>query len=142
MIQLNILELAKQGDTNAINTLVSQWLNLPTITPKTSFKQNCLQIMLESFEVPVKQLVVPLICDGLINLGIQSFKNVKIYGRVTGEDFPDWQQEIEIEALVNLDVLTSQTNIEVESSIGITTTTDNKLTVQKSSFLGSFLHHL
>ncbi|MEH2074750.1 MAG: hypothetical protein V7K57_10215 [Nostoc sp.] len=24
MIQLNILELAKQGDTNAINTLVSQ----------------------------------------------------------------------------------------------------------------------
>ena len=50
MIQLNILELAKQGDTNAINTLVSQWLNLPIITPKTSFKQNCLQIMLESIE--------------------------------------------------------------------------------------------
>ncbi len=61
--------------------------------------------MLESFEVPVQQLVVPLICDGLINLGIQSFKNVKIYGRVTGEDFPDWQQEIELEALVNLAVL-------------------------------------
>ncbi|MEH2107313.1 hypothetical protein [Nostoc sp.] len=137
MIQLNILELAKQGDTNAINTLVSQWLNLPGITPKTSFKQNCLQIMLESFEVPVQQLVVPLICDGLINLGIQSFNNVKIYGRVTGEDFPDWQQEIELEALVNLAVLTPQKNIEMESSIATTKTTDNKLTVQKPSFLGS-----
>ncbi|MEH1837856.1 MAG: hypothetical protein V7L20_03585 [Nostoc sp.] len=90
MIQLNILEHAKQGDTNAINTLVSQWLNLPKVTPKTSLKQNCLQKMLESFEVPVQQLVVPLICDGLINLSIQSFKNVKIYSRVTGEDFPDW----------------------------------------------------
>ncbi|MEH2236940.1 hypothetical protein [Nostoc sp.] len=120
MTQENILELAKQGDTNAINTLVSQWLNLPLITPKTSFKQNCLQIMLESIEVPVQKLVVPVICDGLINLGIQSFKNVKIYGRVTGEDFPDWQQEIELQALVNSAVLTPQTEIEVESSIAIT----------------------
>lgn len=138
MIQLNILELAKQGDTNAINTLVNQWLNLPRITPKTSFKQNCLQIMLESIEVPVQQLVVPLIYNGLINLGIQSFKNVKISGRVTGEDFPDWQQEIELEALVNSAVLTPQTDIEVKSSIAITkTTTDNKLTVEKPSFLGS-----
>ncbi|MDZ8260874.1 hypothetical protein [Nostoc sp. ChiQUE01b] len=138
MIQLNILEFAKQGDTNAINTLISQWLNLPTITPKTSLKQNCLQIMLESIEVPVQQLVVPVICNGLINLGIQSFKNVKIYGRVTGEDLPDWQQEIELEALLNSSVLIPQTKIEVESSIAITqTTTDDKLTVQKSSFLGS-----
>ncbi|MEH2255431.1 hypothetical protein [Nostoc sp.] len=137
MIQLNILELAKQGDTNAINTLVSQWLNSPRITSKTSFKQNCLQIMLESIEVPAQQLVVPVICNGLINLGIQSFNNVKIYGRVTGEDFPDWQQEIELEALVNSTVLTPQTNIEVESSIAITKTTDDKLTVRKSSFLGS-----
>ncbi|MBN3911415.1 MAG: hypothetical protein HWQ35_34235 [Nostoc sp. NMS1] len=137
MIQLNILELAKQGDTDAINTLVSQWLNLPGITPKTSFKQNCLQIMLESFEVPAQQLVVPIICDGLINLDIQSFKSVKIYGRVTGEYFPDWQQEIELEALINSTVLPPQTNIEVESSIVINKTTDNKLTVQKPSFLGS-----
>ncbi|MEH1824365.1 MAG: hypothetical protein V7L22_03185 [Nostoc sp.] len=74
MIQLNILEFAKQGDTNAINALVSQWLNLPRITPKISFKQNCLQIMLESFEITVQKLVIPLICDGLVNLGIQSFK--------------------------------------------------------------------
>ncbi|MEH2404769.1 hypothetical protein [Nostoc sp.] len=137
MIQLNILELAKQGDTNAINTLVSQWLNLPIITPKTSFKQNCLQIMLESFEVPVQQLVVPLICDGFINLSIESFKNVKIYGRVTGEDFPDWQQEIELEALVNSVGLTPQINLEVESSITIIKTANNKLTVKKPSFWDS-----
>ncbi|MEH2397763.1 hypothetical protein [Nostoc sp.] len=138
MIQLNILELAKQGDTNAINTLVNEWLNLPRITPKTSFKQNCLQIMLESFEVPVQQLVVPLICDGLIHSNIKYFHSIKIYGRLTGEDFPDWQQEIELEALVNSAVLTPQTDIEVKSSIAITkTTTDNKLTVEKPSFLGS-----
>jgi hypothetical protein len=78
MIQLNILELAKQGDTNAINTLVSQWLNLLRITPKTSFKQHCLQIMLESIEVPIQELVVPVICDGLINSSINYFNSAKI----------------------------------------------------------------
>jgi uncharacterized protein (DUF697 family) len=137
MIQLNILELAKQGDTNAINTLVSQWLNLPGITPKTSFKQNCLQIMLESFEVPVQQLVVPLICDGLVNLGIQSFKNVKIYGRVTGEDFPDWQQELELKAQIIIPSSIAQENVDIVSSNAITTT-DGQSLLQKPSFLGSF----
>ncbi|BBD65939.1 hypothetical protein NIES4072_03820 [Nostoc commune NIES-4072] len=73
--------------------------------------------MLESIEVPVQQLVVPLICDGLVNLGIQSFKIVKIYGRITGKDLPDWQQEIELEALVNLAVLTPQTNIESDFAV-------------------------
>lgn len=137
MIQRNILELAKQGDTNAINTLVSQWLNLPRITPKTSFKQNCLQIMLESIEVPVQQLVVPLICDGLINLGIQSFKNVKIYGRVTGEDFPDWQQELELKVQLITPSSIAQANVDIVSSNTITTT-DAQLSLQKPSFLGSF----
>ncbi|MEA5623571.1 hypothetical protein [Nostoc sp. UHCC 0251] len=137
MIQLNILELAKQGDTNAINTLISQWLNLPRITPKTSFKQNCLQIMLESFEVPVQQLVVPLISDGLINLGIQSFNNVKIYGRVTGEDFPDWQQEFELKVQLITPSSIAQAKVDIVSSNAITTT-DGQSSLQKPSFLGSF----
>ncbi|RCJ26943.1 hypothetical protein A6770_01855 [Nostoc minutum NIES-26] len=71
-MQLNIVELAKQGDTNAINTLIDQWVKLFNVTAKTSLKQNCLQIILESIEVPTQQLVVPLICDGLTNLGIQT----------------------------------------------------------------------
>ncbi|BAY74979.1 hypothetical protein NIES25_13960 [Nostoc linckia NIES-25] len=59
MIQLNILELAKQGDTNAINNLVNEWLGTPSITTKTTFKQDCLQVMLESDKVPEQQLLVP-----------------------------------------------------------------------------------
>ncbi len=90
MTQLDILELAKQSDTNAINSLVSQWLNSPSVTAKTNLKQDCLHIMLESFKVSEQQSLVPLIHNELINLGIQSVKKVKIYGRETGEDFPDW----------------------------------------------------
>jgi hypothetical protein len=42
MSEPNILELAQQGDTNAINTLITQWLKLPSITAKTSLKQDYL----------------------------------------------------------------------------------------------------
>jgi len=47
MTQLNIVELAKQGNTNAINTLLMQWLNLPNITAKTNLKQDYFQVMWE-----------------------------------------------------------------------------------------------
>ncbi|NDJ24999.1 hypothetical protein GS682_25800 [Nostoc sp. B(2019)] len=139
MTQQNILELAKQGDTNAINTLVSQWLNLPSITAKTSLKQDCLQIMLESVKVSEQQSLVTLIHNGLINLGIQSVEKVKIYGREIGEDFPDWQQELELKIQSSSPLSKSQANVDIVSSNAITTTTDSQLSLQKPSFLGSFL---
>jgi uncharacterized protein (DUF697 family) len=119
MTKLDTIELAKQGDANAINTLIAQWLNLPNIKVKASFKQDCLQVMLESIQVPEQQSLVSLIQDGLINLNAPSFKKVKIYGRQTDEEFPDWQQEFEI----------------IESSTAIVKkTTDNILSQQQPSF--------
>lgn len=138
MAQSNILELAKQGDTSAINTLVNEWLGLPSITTKTTFKQDCLQVMLESDKVPEQQSLVPLIHNGLISLSITSVKKVKIYGRETGEDFPDWQQEFELELEPNSPLLIYQTDVNLESSSAITkTTADSELSLQQPSFFGS-----
>lgn len=141
MIQLNILELAKQGDTNAINSLVNEWLGTPSITTKTTFKQDCLQLMLESDKVPEQQLLVPLIHNGLISLSIASVKKVKIYGREIGEDFPDWQQEFELELEPNSPLLIYQTDVNLESSSAITkTTADSQLSLQQPSFFGSLFN--
>ncbi|MBD2134963.1 hypothetical protein H6F47_21715 [Sphaerospermopsis sp. FACHB-1094] len=96
MNQSNNSELAKAGDINAINNLVNEWLQSPSITVKTTLKQDCLQIMLESAEVPEKESIIPCIRDNLLNLSIDSVKKVKIYARETGEDFPDWQEELEL----------------------------------------------
>ncbi|WP_242046459.1 hypothetical protein [Cylindrospermum sp. FACHB-282] len=123
MTQPNTIELAKQGDTGAINTLVNEWLNSPSIKTKTTLKQDCLQIMLESAKVPEQQTLVPPIRDALMNLNIQSITKVKIYGRETGEDFPDWQQEFELEVKLNSSLSVPQT--------------DGKLSVQKPSFFNS-----
>ncbi|OUL22899.1 hypothetical protein BV378_23615 [Nostoc sp. RF31YmG] len=138
MTQLNTLELAKQGDTNAINTLVIEWLGLPSITAKTSLKQDCLQVMLESANIPEQNSLVPLIHDGLIDLGIPTITKVKIFGREAGEDFPDWQQELELEVQPNSLSSTLQAGVGTESSTAITTTpADTQLSIQQPSRLGS-----
>ena len=120
MNQSNHSELAKSGDINAINNLVNQWLHSPSIAVKTTLKQDCLQIMLESAEVPEKESIIPCIRDKLVNLSIDSVKKVKIYARETGEDFPDWQEELELNYTL------------------IVQKTESQLSTQKPSLFNSF----
>ncbi|MBD2197244.1 MULTISPECIES: hypothetical protein [Calothrix] len=136
MTQLNTLELAKQGDANAINTLIIEWLGLPSITAKTSLKQDCLQVMLESENIPEQNSLVPLIHHGLSDLGSQTFKKVKIFGREAGEDFPDWQQELELQP--DSSASTLQADVVTESVTVVTTTKeDSQLSIKEPSFFDS-----
>ncbi|BBD62669.1 hypothetical protein NIES2109_55150 [Nostoc sp. HK-01] len=114
----------------AINTLLMQWLNLPNITAKTNLKQDYLQVMLESARVPEQNLLVPVIQKELTNLGIQSVKKVKIYGRETGEDLLDWQHEFHVDL--------SAPQADIQTSLAITNTTANsELIVSQPSLFGS-----
>lgn len=110
-------ELAKQGDVNAIATLITQWLNSQSITVKVSLKNDCLQVKLESGAVPQPQIVVPLIRDRLINLDIQSIKKVKIFGQQIGDEFPDWQEEFELEKEEDLPTSEPEADRDRQSSI-------------------------
>ncbi|MBH8555729.1 hypothetical protein I8751_25965 [Nostocaceae cyanobacterium CENA357] len=47
-----ILALAKQGDANAIAVLINNSLKEKRIVGKVTRKEDCLQIILESSEVP------------------------------------------------------------------------------------------
>ncbi len=118
MTQLNI-DAPAQTDVNAIANLLNQTLQCQGIAAKAALKDVCLQIMLESVQVPDEQVVVLLIRDRLINLDIQSGKKVKIYGRQIGEDFPDWQYEFDLEEQVNLSLLATKAAVEVQPSIPI-----------------------
>ncbi|MBE9217602.1 hypothetical protein [Dolichospermum flos-aquae] len=124
MNQSNHSELAKSGDINAINNLVNQWLHSPSITVKTTLKQDCLQIMLESAKVPEKESIIPCIRDNLLNLSIDSVKKVKIYAREAGEDFPDWQEELEFNYTLNYTLIVQKT--------------ESQLSTQKPSLFNSF----
>ena len=117
MTQPNVLELAKQGNAQAIAALMNRHLQPKGITAKANLKDSCLQVMLEAAPVPNQKALVAYISKSMTSLGSGFIKKVKIYGRETGEDFPAWQQEFEIEEQVNSPLLTAQATVEVESSI-------------------------
>jgi hypothetical protein len=94
--QPTLLELAKQGNANAIATLMNRQLQPKGITAKAALKDGCLQIMLESAQIPNQQALVEFIRKGITSLEATSIQQVKAYGRQAGEDFPAWNQEIEI----------------------------------------------
>jgi DNA-binding transcriptional regulator YhcF (GntR family) len=96
MTQPNLLELAKQGDAQAIASLMNRQLQPKGITAKVALKDACLQIMLESAQVPNQQALVAFIRKSIVGLGAASIERVKIYGRQTGEEFPAWNQEFEL----------------------------------------------
>jgi ribosomal protein L35AE/L33A len=97
MTQPNLLELAKQGDAQAIASLMNRQLQPKGITVKVALKDACLQIMLESAQVPNQQALVAFIRKGITGLGAVSIERVKVYGRQTDEEFPAWSQELEID---------------------------------------------
>jgi hypothetical protein len=94
--QPNLLELAKQGNVEAIAALMNRSLQPKGITVvKAAFKDSCLHILLESAQVPDQQALVAFVDQGLTRLEAASIKQVKLYGRQTGEEFPAWSQEFE-----------------------------------------------
>ncbi|MEH2416241.1 SHOCT domain-containing protein [Nostoc sp.] len=101
MTQPNLLELAKQGDASAIASLMNRQLQPKGITVKVALKDACLQIMLESAQVPNQQALVAFVRKGIVGLGAASIERVKVYGRQGGEDLTVWTEEFELVLQVN-----------------------------------------
>ncbi len=102
MTQPNLKELAKQGDVKAIATLMNRALQPKGITAKVQLKDCCLQVMLESTQVPKQQFCVALIGEGMRRLGVSSIQSLRIFGRQRGEDFPAWTEELALNLQPNL----------------------------------------
>lgn len=90
-----IKQLAKQGNPKAIAALLNRSLQRQGVTAKVGRDKNNLQVILESAQVPPTNLS-QRICQGLINLGVESIDRVQIYGRQIGEEIPDWSQDIDL----------------------------------------------
>jgi hypothetical protein len=95
----NLTELAKQGDPKAIATLMNRSLQPKGITANGSSRHDCLQLQLESAQVPSQAALVKFVQKGLMNLGVQSIKTVRIYGYQKGIETPAWEEEIELPSL-------------------------------------------
>jgi hypothetical protein len=111
----NTVELAKKGDLKAISELLNDQLQLRNVAVKVSVKDNCFLIMLISTETPQQLESVEFIRQAYINLHINPWHTVKIYGRRVGEEFPDWYEDIQIESI--LENLAKQGDIKAISQL-------------------------
>ncbi len=95
MTQLGLVELAKQGDPQAIAALINHQLQPKGILAKANTIKGCLQIIFEATEVPPQQVIANYIYTAISKLKAPSIEKVIIYGKQTGNDFPVWQQEFD-----------------------------------------------
>lgn len=92
----NLQVSASNGDIESISAILNNSFKQQKITLKIGIKENCLQILLESSQVPNQSLCTAIIRKELVRLKIESIKNVKVYGREIAEEFPAWFQEFEL----------------------------------------------
>ncbi len=93
-----VQQAAKNGNPQAIAILLNRQLQPKGITAKVSVKDSCLQIMLESANVPNQKALVTAIQKWIDGLGITSIhiQSVQIYAKQTGEEIPAWNDRFEI----------------------------------------------
>ncbi|HEY9619632.1 MAG TPA: hypothetical protein V6C78_04640 [Crinalium sp.] len=98
----NILELAKQGDARAIAALMNRYLQPKGITATAALEDSCLQIWLESEQIPNQPTLVEFVQKGMSNLGVETIRTVKLYGVQTGEPSPVWKEDIDLSPSLNV----------------------------------------
>lgn len=119
MTEQNLLKLAKQGNPKAIAAMLNQSLKSKNITAKANLKDGCLNILLESAQLPKQQTLVSFIRKGLIQLEVESIKTVKVYGRQAGEESTAWSETFEIVSQPETPSSTEKTDSENLSSYQI-----------------------
>lgn len=95
MNQQNLLKLAKQGDSQAIASLIEKALGDRHIKVKAAPDNQCLHLLLEANNLPDRETCIRGIRKQLQRIQPSSINTVTIYGRRNGEKLPDWSHTIE-----------------------------------------------
>ncbi|MBW4522157.1 MAG: choice-of-anchor D domain-containing protein [Scytolyngbya sp. HA4215-MV1] len=96
MTQQDLLGQARQGNVEAIATLLNRALQSKGITAKVGIKGDCLYVSLVAEQVPPQRVFAPFIHQAILKLRVKPVRSVRIYGRQTGQDSPTWYQEVDL----------------------------------------------
>jgi hypothetical protein len=96
MTQQNLLELAKQGDPQAIAALMNRSLQPKGIVATVERQGDRLRVLLEATQLPNREAMTLFVQKGIVNLGIPLIRSIDIQGRQTGSDQPVWQQQVNL----------------------------------------------
>ena len=90
MTQPHLLELAKQGDPQAIATLINATLEPQGVTAETFVEVDCLHVFLNAARPLNAQTLVTFVRRGILRLEVASIQQVQVYGKRLGEEQPHW----------------------------------------------------
>lgn len=94
MSQQSLLQLAKQGNTDAIASTINYLLKDQNINATASIDNNCLKIILESQEIINQESLLPFVHKLVLKLEIKTIDSLKIYAIQAGENLPLWTTSI------------------------------------------------
>lgn len=112
MTQANLLELAKQGDPQAIAALMNQSLQSKGMIATVERQGDELEVILEAERVPNRQALTAFVQQGIHNLGMQSIRSIRILGQQIGAGSPAWMQELIVDSATAGTPLTIQPETE------------------------------
>jgi hypothetical protein len=92
MVNSNILDLARQGNPEAIAKLMNQSLRVKQITVVVSLMDNCLTILASAPEPPNRTFMVNFVREGMEKLNTTSIQRVRIRSFQKGAKAPSWQE--------------------------------------------------
>lgn len=102
MTQPKLLELAKQGEPQAIAVLMNRSLQPQGLSVKVSREGDRLSVLLQADQTPNRLVMTNFVRNGITNLKLQSvIQTVEIIGQRTGDDQPAWTQELDLAAMDN-----------------------------------------
>jgi hypothetical protein len=93
MIQLSLLQRAKQGDPDAIAALMNLTLESRGVTATVVRIQSCLHVSFSSQRRLRRSTLVHFTQRGLEQLGITAINFVRLYGLKTGVELPLWNAQ-------------------------------------------------
>jgi hypothetical protein len=91
----HVLELAKQGDPQAIAALINRNLNPQGINAKVIAQASHFKILLEGLDTPEQGKLTQYLIQGLRQVGA-NVSTLEIYGKRNGVQEYDWQQTFQL----------------------------------------------
>lgn len=92
--QQEIIQLATEGNPNAVAMIINQLLGQQGIKVIVRRKNDYLHIVLESKQVPNPEIVTPIVEQKIASLQSEYLKNIKIHGRQLGNKSIIWTKTI------------------------------------------------
>lgn len=97
MTQPNLLNLAQQGEPQAIATLINLTLEPKGVIAKAAVEDDCLYVFLSSARMLNAKTLVAFIQRGILRLEIDSIQQVQVYGQRFEDDQPLWVETFVIQ---------------------------------------------